>query len=561
MKKKTIHSMIGGAMFGGVASVLSLAAVPAFAGSFDRAAVAPDLGVEVFTREVAEDKVGKRLFSAPYSSAVIGNVDIYDTFPYVESRYFVIVSDPEWDRLVITATGSGRVTEYHGDDLIGVLSAPRGLTVDGENRVYVCDTENNRLLVLQAEPEFDRLGLRLITTVEDLSRPYDVAVSDNGTPTTWADDRVYIAEAGANRVSKFEVSGNDLSLVSRLGGLGSGVGRFAGPLALAVGFAEGAGTEQVYVADSHNRRIVLLEDDGRSLQWISAVGHDASSVTGLDVDQWGQLYSVSPQDGTVTKWTPNLEPLARLQTPARPRSFHVPFVTTTDHRSGTVTRSGEGRGLLVEDWKHDSGIRAWSLGLELSDLGVSPNPSSPSAEVGLQFQLTDPALVVGRLERVDDGTIVAEKEFGVLLSGAQSLELEETDFLESADASAEYRFVVEASSTYEGGPTVVASSDVSLDRDLHASGRPTFLGNSPNPFPGTTTFRLQLPPAEGTATVRVFDLAGRLVDEIAAEHSGGRVDLEWDGRDSSGRESNSGIYFYRVLAADREWEGRMVRLK
>lgn len=72
---------------------LSLVAATApQAGTFERARIVPDLGLDAITRGVTRQQVGRELFSDPWATATIGHVDLYDVFPYVESRTFQIVS-------------------------------------------------------------------------------------------------------------------------------------------------------------------------------------------------------------------------------------------------------------------------------------------------------------------------------------------------------------------------------------------------------------------------------------------------------------------------------------
>lgn len=72
------------------------------------------------------------------------------------------------------------------------------------------------------------------------------------------------------------------------------------------------------------------------------------------------------------------------------------------------------------------------------------------------------------------------------------------------------------------------------------------LGNQPNPFNPRTTIFFELPEA-GSARLRIFDLAGRLVtSRDYADLPAGRTEFQWDGRDRHGREVTSGLYFYRL---------------
>ena len=76
---------------------------------------------------------------------------------------------------------------------------------------------------------------------------------------------------------------------------------------------------------------------------------------------------------------------------------------------------------------------------------------------------------------------------------------------------------------------------------------------APNPLlggSGRISFTMQ---AEGSASVQIFDVGGRLVREVwnglAAE---GLNVVHWDGTDSAGRSVSSGVYFYRLQAGGKE---------
>lgn len=71
----------------------------------------------------------------------------------------------------------------------------------------------------------------------------------------------------------------------------------------------------------------------------------------------------------------------------------------------------------------------------------------------------------------------------------------------------------------------------------------------PNPFNPQVQLRFAL--AEpGAVSVRVIDLAGRLVREVlAGEMAAGTYVVSWDGRDGGGRAAASGVYFLEVRAA------------
>ena len=80
----------------------------------------------------------------------------------------------------------------------------------------------------------------------------------------------------------------------------------------------------------------------------------------------------------------------------------------------------------------------------------------------------------------------------------------------------------------------------------------------PNPFTGTTRIHLD-DPAAGSVRVEVVDPSGRRVRTLeAAARGGSAVELEWDGRDASGRPVPAGTYFVRVAGSGREIRGRAI---
>jgi parallel beta-helix repeat protein len=84
----------------------------------------------------------------------------------------------------------------------------------------------------------------------------------------------------------------------------------------------------------------------------------------------------------------------------------------------------------------------------------------------------------------------------------------------------------------------------------------------PNPFNPTTTIHYRVPDTGGRVRLTVYDLMGRevrvLVDGV---QSGGDHAVVWRGRDASGQEVGSGVYFYRLEAGGKAFEKKMVLLK
>jgi hypothetical protein len=108
-----------------------------------------------------------------------------------------------------------------------------------------------------------------------------------------------------------------------------------------------------------------------------------------------------------------------------------------------------------------------------------------------------------------------------------------------------------------GTPTATAVPD---------DGRPPaalgFLPNAPNPFGASTELVYEVPPGTEQVSIRVYDIAGRLVRTlIDGPVSPGRWSLRWDGTDTRGRGLPSGVYYGVLSAAGQRRIHKMVLVR
>jgi len=90
---------------------------------------------------------------------------------------------------------------------------------------------------------------------------------------------------------------------------------------------------------------------------------------------------------------------------------------------------------------------------------------------------------------------------------------------------------------------------------------PTIFAPRPNPFSGTTEIPFAMP-AAGHVSVRVYDVSGRLVRTLVdGERPAGVGRASWNGRDTAGRSSATGIYFVKFRAAGVERTLRLMKLR
>jgi len=100
-----------------------------------------------------------------------------------------------------------------------------------------------------------------------------------------------------------------------------------------------------------------------------------------------------------------------------------------------------------------------------------------------------------------------------------------------------------------------------VDR-LDAAGAGLALGAaSPNPFGATTRIGFVLPGAS-RVSLRVYDVAGHLVRELANGTRGaGAHSVTWDGVDARGVAAGSGVYFVRLEAGTESRTRKIVKLR
>jgi hypothetical protein len=73
--------------------------------------------------------------------------------------------------------------------------------------------------------------------------------------------------------------------------------------------------------------------------------------------------------------------------------------------------------------------------------------------------------------------------------------------------------------------------------------------NTPNPFNPTTVIRYDVPAAGGNVTLRIYDVAGRLIRTLVdGAQTSGQKSVTWQATDDLGSRVGSGVYFYHLRA-------------
>jgi uncharacterized protein (TIGR03663 family) len=176
------------------------------------------------------------------------------------------------------------------------------LIVGPDGLIYVADTWNHRVMVLDAEGNL----------VRELGRSGEITDTNNSTDPNVspglfygprgiavADGELFVADTGNERVQVFASDGTFLRAI---GGAGSEPGQLLEPVGVAVG-PDGL----VYVADTGNERISVFQTDGTPVEqipvpeWDGQFGQQSYLRFGPD----GLLYITSPGNGYVLVWNGN----------------------------------------------------------------------------------------------------------------------------------------------------------------------------------------------------------------------------------------------------------------
>lgn len=207
--------------------------------------------------------------------------------------------------------------------------------------------------------------------------------------------------------------------------------------------------------------------------------------------------------------------------------------------------SGENPGMLLEFFE---GRRLANHSVELYWQGIS----------GVQAN----GVMIYRVET--DGTEELIHRGGLPFRQEEGDTVYYYDYAMRADEELQYRMRV----LFPNGAKVFAAQTVVIEAEISESDAIpyTFMleQNYPNPFNAGTMINYAIDSRNtGTVTIDVFDILGRHVTMLYSNETPepGRYTVRWDGSDANGRAVASGVYFYRLTAAEGHIVKRMVLIR
>jgi hypothetical protein len=235
--------------------------------------------------------------------------------------------------------------------------------------IYVADRDNNRALRLRYDWTNPDAGITYVRsfTGTNIVHPVDVDLDNAGTFYPDTDDFLWMA-CENNKIVAVNTSNG--AIVATYGGTGSGSGKFRDIAAIACGRSfdrSFVNTDTLYVADNGNHRIVLLSWFGDTVHWGKTWTFEVEGgFTDLDVDNFGQLW-LTCGNGYIVKFTSTLTELGVFTSGATGYQLTQPSCI-----SNTGGYLGGGEMLVAERWTDTSGLRAYAISTDVTDLYANP---------------------------------------------------------------------------------------------------------------------------------------------------------------------------------------------
>lgn len=212
------------------------------------------------------------------------------------NTYVVDMGNDRVESFTIDGAFAGSWGGMDGSVTFGTTEAglgPTGIAVGFDGLIYVADTWNHRVVVLNSNGEAVREFGTFGDTADSADASPQPGLFFGPRAVAVTGDEIFVVDTGNERVQVFSPDG---TFLRSWGGLGNGPSQFVEPVGIVVG-PDG----RVYVADSGNGRISVFQRDGTPIeQWpVDAWSGQAYFEPYLAFDNNGVLYATSSATGTV----------------------------------------------------------------------------------------------------------------------------------------------------------------------------------------------------------------------------------------------------------------------
>jgi len=206
----------------------------------------------------------------------------------VDAQDRLFVSDAAVHTITCFSTSGETVAQFGSAQ----LGRPGGIAIDRDRgRLYVADAKEGRLAV------FDTRSLKFLQFIGSPSKAGKKDPATFAAPTNVAVDRhgdIYVSDTFNNRVQILNADGK---FIKSFGAQGDSPGEFIRPKGIAVD-SEG----HIYVADSEFNNFQILTREGQPLLAVGTLGTAPGQfalVTGLHIDANDQIYTTEQYHGRV----------------------------------------------------------------------------------------------------------------------------------------------------------------------------------------------------------------------------------------------------------------------
>ena len=170
--------------------------------------------------------------------------------------------------IYVSDTGNKRIQKFTFDGLYitsvtdkNLIGSLRGLKINN-NKLYVCDEDNNRILIFDRELNYiTHIGGSKGSRPGQFSVPHDIALDSSSI--------LYVADSGNGRIQVFDEDGR---YVREFGQEGRGHGELSAPRYIDVA------RDLVYVSEAGNHRVSVFDTSGR---FVCTVGRRGMGPGGL----------------------------------------------------------------------------------------------------------------------------------------------------------------------------------------------------------------------------------------------------------------------------------------